>query len=205
MAKGENAGKVTLRHSISLVNFWLTTRCFNTRIVWWSHTLLYPVLGKHNVVAHNCRGLSERGWSWRSDKRGADGRLSGHGRTIEYLGALFGSFAAGAVGLASWHTICGRTSFAEVNEKCAYKNSKMRTDEKKWRHEWRISKALFFHRVRQTIQRNKSLFANDARFSFTVLACLPLSFASCVAWCALGPSPAICVRCTYRFHDFAYS
>ena len=143
MAKGENAGKVTLRHSISLVNFWLTTRCFNTRIVWWSHTLLYPVLGKHNVVAHNCRGLSERGWSWRSDKRGADGRLSGHGRTIEYLGALFGSFAAGAVGLASWHTICGRASFAEVNEKCAYKNSKMRTNEKKWRHEWRISKHFF--------------------------------------------------------------
>ena len=31
----------------------------------------------------------------------------------------------------------------------------------------------FYDRVHQTIQRNKMLFANDARFPFTMLVCLP--------------------------------
>ena len=49
----------------------------------------------------------------------------------------------------------------------------------------------------QTIQRNtEMLFANDARFPFTILACLPWSFASCVVWDMLRPNTAFCVRCT---------
>ena len=62
----------------------------------------------------------------------------------------------------------------------------MRTNEK--RKEWRISKA-FYHRVHKTIQRNKMLFANNAPFPFTISACLPWSFASCVVWDVLRPSP----------------
>ena len=46
------------------------------------------------------------------------------------------------------------------------------------------------------IKRFSMLFANDARSPFTILARLPWS---------LRPSPAFCVRCTYRFHDFAHS
>ena len=40
-----------------------------------------------------------------------------------------------------------------------------------------FQKHLYYH---QTIQRNtEMLFANDARFPFTILVCLPWSFASC--------------------------
>ena len=53
--------------------------------------------------------------------------------------------------------------------------------------------------------RQTMLFANDARFPFTILVCLPWSSASCVVWDVLRLNPAFCVRCTHRFHDFAYS
>ena len=47
------------------------------------------------------------------------------------------------------------------------------------------------------------LFTNDARFPFTILACLPWSFASCIVWDVLRLNPAFCVRRTHGFHDFA--
>ena len=57
-----------------------------------------------------------------------------------------------------------------------------------WETNGTFQKYLYHH---QTIQRNiEMLFANDARFPFTILACLPWSFVSCVVWNVLRLNPA---------------
>ena len=60
-----------------------------------------------------------------------------------------------------------------------------------------------YHRVHQTISRNKILFANDARFLLTMLACLQWSFASThfetsrLLRTLYAPRPLFCVRLVY--------
>ena len=71
-----------------------------------------------------------------------------------------------------------RTPYASGREICVQKfgNACQRNRETNGA----FQKHLYHH---QTIQRNtEMLFANDARFPFTMLACLPWSFASCVVW-----------------------
>ena len=62
-----------------------------------------------------------------------------------------------------------------------------------------FQKHLYHH---QMIQRNtEMLFANHARFPFTILVCRPWSFASC-SLRRFRLNTAL-QRCTHHFHDFA--
>ena len=61
-----------------------------------------------------------------------------------------------------------------------------------------------YHCVHQTIQRNKMFCANDARFLFSYSRMFLdrlylVSFETC--WDRVS---CFCLRCTHRFHDFAY-
>ena len=97
----------------------------------------------------------------------------------------------------------GRASFwRDVDEKFANKNSEMRTNEIKKRKAHFKSTLTSIKRFSEIL---KCCFASDERFPFTILACLPWSFASCVVWDVLRPNPAFSVQCTHHLHDFANS
>ena len=106
----------------------------------------------------------------------------------------------------------GRASFwgacvhrTQVDKKFAYKIQRYVPTKRNRETNDAFQKHLY-HRIHQTIQRNKMLFANDARFLRTlILECLPWSFASCVVWNVLRLNPAFCARCTHSLHEFAYS
>ena len=90
---------------------------------------------------------------------------------------------------------------AQVDDKFAYENSEMRTNEiEKWMAHFK-STFTTITQCTEILKRSQTMRALLSQYSCG----LPWSFASCVVCHVLKPIPAFWVRCTHHFHDYACS